>query len=132
MVRHVTEEDLVIIQDIILQFRIKPTWPLIKERAQAAGLDFAQVTLTRNKSIIKMKKEQEEKFLNKKKIAKGLPQNDPRLLDKNMVLEGEVKRLKEQLRQQSEYTEKIKGNAIKLGIPMADIGRKPANRNGNS
>ena len=78
MRRRMTGADLDIIEKIIRDFKGKPEWALITERAKGKGLPFSQITLTRNKNIIAMKKEKEKEFRKKRTQARGLPQNDPK------------------------------------------------------
>jgi len=121
MRRRMTGADLDIIEKIIRDFKGKPEWALITERAKGKGLPFSQITLTRNKNIIAMKKEKEKEFRKKRTQARGLPQNDPSIATKLENLKKENEELKETVRQYAEYVRGFKSNADKLGIKQEDL-----------
>lgn len=133
MRRRMTVEDLDLIEKIIRQFKGKPTWGALHARTQKAGLPFSQVTLTRNKDIIAMMKDQVARFKQRKeKAVKGLPRKDPESATQIEKLEARVKELEEQLRLRDQVVERYAGNAIKLGIPRTSLDRPLAVRRGTS
>ena len=131
MGRHMTGSDLDLIEKIIRQFKAKPTWGALHERTQNAGLPFSQVTLTRNKDIIAMMKDQQEAFKQRKaKVLKGLPRRDPKITTRIEDLEAENAELKEELKRLHLTINRFVGNAAKLGISSQDLDRPLAIRRG--
>lgn len=133
MGRRMTDEDLVLIERIIRQFKSRPTWGALYERTRKAGLPFSQVTLTRNKDIIAMMKDQQEDFkIRKAKARKGLPRTHTKGATQIEELEARVKELEEHLRRRDEVLERYVSNAIKLGVPRTSLDRPLAIRRGRS
>lgn len=133
MGRRMTGDDLDRIEKIIRAFKGKPTWGAIYERCQKARLPFAQVTLTRNKDVIAMYKDQIVRFESRKvKAVKGIPRLENKSSRHIEALEARVAELEEQLKQRDLAIERFAGNALKLGVPRTALDRPLAVRRGNS